>query len=176
MLRVTCAGSNGTALKGGPRVATICPEYRSAFGPLRPADIDSHHALPVASYVNHVAKIDAPWCAKLMPQPDSEPAGAFHQRPCACTLVAAVPLTAATTAAPASMMPAPHVSIEHRHSSCATGFPDASNCGALHAGTPALSPVAGNGRAVDCSTSRACCAVSDGCTESSSATVPATSG
>src|SRR6185436_6195626 len=98
---------------------------------MRPADIDSHHALPVASYVNHVAKIDAPWCARLMPQPDSELAGAFHHSPYACTLVGAVPLAAATTAAPASMIPAPHVSIEHRHSSCGTGLPVASTCGGV---------------------------------------------
>ena len=31
--------------------------------------------------MSHVAKITSPWCAKLMPQPDSEPPGAFHHKP-----------------------------------------------------------------------------------------------
>ena len=41
---------------------------------------------------------------------------------------------------------------------------------------PAVPPVVGNGRAVDCSFALTCAGVSDGCTDSISATVPATSG
>ena len=33
--------------------------------------------------VNHVMNMMLPCWAKFMPQPDSAPAGAFHQRPCA---------------------------------------------------------------------------------------------
>ncbi len=41
---------------------------------------------------------------------------------------------------------------------------------------PAVPPVVGNGRAVDCSLAFTCAGVSVGCTESISATVPATRG
>ena len=41
---------------------------------------------------------------------------------------------------------------------------------------PALPPVVGNGRALACSFALTCAGVSDGCTDSISATVPATSG
>ena len=51
------------------------------FGPVCEAVIDMYQALPFASWVNHVAKITSPWCAKLMPHPASDPAGAFHHIP-----------------------------------------------------------------------------------------------
>ena len=51
------------------------------FGPFGVAVIDRYHALPLASWVNQVAKITSPWCAKLMPHPASDPAGAFHHIP-----------------------------------------------------------------------------------------------
>ena len=43
-------------------------------------------------------------------------------------------------------------------------------------GMPAVPPVVGNGRALDCSLALTCAGVSDGFAESISATVPATSG
>jgi hypothetical protein len=47
---------------------------------------------------------------------------------------------------------------------------------AVHIGMPKVPPVAGNGRAVDCSFDFTCAGVSDGCAESINATVPETSG
>ena len=55
----TSAGSNGVALNGGPLVLYSVPV--NVLPPLtRFAVIDSHHALPPASYVNHVAKTMSP--------------------------------------------------------------------------------------------------------------------
>src|SRR5579862_10057479 len=45
----------------------------------------SHRPVPSTSYVNHVAKRTSPCCVRLMPHPDSEFAGEFHQRPCTFT-------------------------------------------------------------------------------------------
>ena len=45
-----------------------------------------------------------------------------------------------------------------------------------HATVPAVPPVVGNGRALDCSFALTCAGVSDGFAESMSAAVPATSG
>ena len=73
----------------------------------------SHQAFPVSSYVNHEAKIVAPWRTMLSPQPDSEFAGAAHHNPCSGMTAAAPPALAANTAAPASSIPAPHVVVVH---------------------------------------------------------------
>src|SRR5271165_4384239 len=117
-----------------------------------------------------------PCCAKLMPHPDSEPAGSVHHKPSAWTPFAANPPLTAATAAPASSMPAPQVSMVHRHSSWSTGSPMASYFGGVHWTTVGSLLVVGNGRAVDSSTMRACDGVSDGCTANINATVPDTSG
>src|SRR5690242_17948453 len=76
---VTFAGSNGWLLNGGPCVSYSVP--LNTFVAVRSAVIDSHHARPFPSYVNQVAKMMSPWCARLMPQPDSMPAGDFHHSP-----------------------------------------------------------------------------------------------
>ena len=51
------------------------------LGPVWKAVIDRFQALPLASWVNQVAKITSPWCAKLMPQPASDSAGAAYHMP-----------------------------------------------------------------------------------------------
>ena len=55
------------------------PEYTPAEE--RCSSAPNHSGLPVASYVNHVAKIVSLWWLKLIPQPDSEPAGDLHHKP-----------------------------------------------------------------------------------------------
>src|SRR3569833_3660314 len=106
-VRVTCAGSNGTALNAGPCVTYQVPEY--VLPTPRVAVIDSHHALPDVSYVNQVTKRTSPCCAMLRPHPDSELAGAFHHMPSYCAGATGNPLLAASTDAYVSSMPLPHV-------------------------------------------------------------------
>jgi hypothetical protein len=87
-------------------------------------------------------------------------------------------LLLADTAAPASSIPAPQVSIVHKHSNWSIAVPVLSNCGAVHCGTPApLSLlVVGNGRAAASSVNLSWNGVSAGCAENINATVPDTSG
>src|SRR5450631_3714378 len=108
-----------------------------------------------------------------MPQPDSEPGGEFHHNP-STTLGIAGALLLADTAAPASSIPAPQVSIVHTHSNWSIGAPVLSNCGTVHCGTvvPLSLLVVGNGRAVASSVSLTWNGVSAGCAENISATAP----
>src|ERR1019366_1601243 len=91
-----------------------------------------------------------------------------------------MPLLVPNTAAPASSMPAPQVSMVQRHSSWSMGLPELSNCGAVHGSTGeagvASALVVGNGRAVACSMTLTCTGVSAGCTESINPIVALTSG
>src|SRR5206468_4965164 len=77
-VETTFVGSNGTALKGGPVVRNSIPEYTPCedFG----AVTTSHIGVLSVSYVNQLAKRVSPWCVRLIPQPDSDPAGDAHQR------------------------------------------------------------------------------------------------
>src|SRR6266567_2119681 len=72
-------GGKGTASKAGPVASKSVPE--NVFAPALFAVITSHQPLPARSYVNHEAKMTSPWCAKLIPHPDSDSAGALYHRP-----------------------------------------------------------------------------------------------
>src|SRR6185295_7827869 len=78
-IRCTTVGSKGTAPNGGPDARCTVPA--KALGPVWKRVIDTFQALPFKSWVNQVAKMTSPWCAKLIPQPDSIPAGAAHHMP-----------------------------------------------------------------------------------------------
>ena len=73
-------------------------------------------------------------------------------------------------------MPAPQVVVVQLHSNWSIGLPEASYCGAVHAGTPVASLAVGKGLAVACSNCLACCEVIPGCADIMSARVPVTSG
>src|SRR5450631_989818 len=68
----------GTVLNAGPVVRKRSPEKEPSVCLFIVAT--SHMPVPFEAYVKSVAKMMVPWCVKLMPHPDSEPAGMAHHR------------------------------------------------------------------------------------------------